>query len=227
VCGQETRYGKRGGVLGYHHREDVDHAPIFGQRFTEEMAARVEAQRDEPRFRLPSAAMKHCVTYQALTPLEEYTTRRNDILKDTDATRRKRRIAELDGVDVDYIAPPPEPEIACHPIEVSDLKPRSGILQMANLILGKNKDKVQGWELRRLTHSRGPYVGSSGEVLSISDSIVMGARGPEVDSGVRVAVASWRDGEFDFGYTGILKDGVVTTQPANSNALKAWIKDIP
>ena len=39
----------------------------------------------------------------------------------------------------------PEPEIACHTIEVSDLRPRSGILGMANLILGRNKDKVQGW----------------------------------------------------------------------------------
>lgn len=127
----------------------------------------------------------------------------------------------------DVWAEVPEPEVACHPIEVSDLRPRSGILQIANLILGKNKDKVKGWEIRRLTHCRGPYVGARGQVLSVSDCIVLGARGPRVDAGVRVAVASWRDGDFDFAYIGILKDGVVTTQPANSTALKAWIKETP
>lgn len=121
----------------------------------------------------------------------------------------------------------PEPERRAYPITVADLPPRSGMLQIANLILGKNKDKVKDWELVNITRSKGPYVGARGQVLSISESTLIRARGPMVDNGRRVAVASWRDGEFDFAYTGILKDRVVTTQPANSMGLKAWIKDSP
>ena len=116
----------------------------------------------------------------------------------------------------------PEPEIACHTIEVSDLRPRSGILGMANLILGRNKDKVQGWELRRLTHTRGPYVGARGQVLSIDDFIVLGAAGPEN----RVAVAAWRNYDYDFGYAGVIDAASkkIRTTPANSTELRSWIK---
>lgn len=121
----------------------------------------------------------------------------------------------------------PEPEQRAYPLEVDDLPARSGMLQIANLILGKNKDKVQGWELVNITRSKGPYVGARGQVLSISESTLIRARGPMVDTGQRVAVASFRDGGFDFAYTGILKDRVVATQPANFTGLKAWIKDSP
>ena len=114
----------------------------------------------------------------------------------------------------------PEPEVACHPITVDDLPTRSGMRQIANLIL-----KADGWELRRLTHARGPYVGARGNVLSISDSVVLGARGPEVDGWVAVAVASWRDGAFDSAHIGRLKDGVIAIESAKSTDLKKWIKE--
>lgn len=210
-CGEEIRYGRRGTTTGWLHREEKDHQPILGRPWTMEDQAHVAAEMSRPRTRLGKDDLE-----------ETYTTNEVDILKDPDATRRALRLAEYRGEDPDHVEPLPDPEVLCHPVEVESFPPRSGIRQIVNTVL-----KAEGWELRRLTHARGPYVGSAGTVLSISDSVVMGARGPEVDGGTRVAVASWRDGKFDFAYTGILKDGTVTTQPADTKALKAWIKDTP
>lgn len=206
-CGQEVRYGKRGGTTGYLHREDVDHMPAFGKLWTPEEGERLEAELDRVRVR-PVGEVEDDVQ-----KIEFYTTRRVGL--------KGPAAKAYDALHTDAFVMP-KPEVACHPVEPDSFPPRSGIRQIINLV-----DKTDGWERRRLTHARGPYVGSSGEVLSISDSVVLGARGPGVDSGVRVAVASWRDGAFDFAYTGILKDGAVTTTAANSNALKAWIKDTP
>ena len=115
----------------------------------------------------------------------------------------------------------PGVESPCRPIATDDLEPRSGIRQVANLV-AKN-----GWELRRLTHARGPYMGSKGKCLSVSDSIVLGARGPErLDGGVPVVVASWRDGKFDFAHTGILKDGRVSIAKVDATTMKNWIKGL-
>lgn len=183
--------------------------PLFGREWTAEDTARVEAERMKPRTRLNSDRVE-----------ETYTTAEHDIQRDPDATRRKARLAAFRGEDSDYVPPLPPVEIPCHPVEIDSFPPRSGIRQILNIIT-----RTDDWELRRLTHARGPYVGSAGTALSISDSVVLGARGPGVDSGVRIAVASWRDGAFDFAYTGILKDGVVTTTAADSKALKAWIKE--
>lgn len=116
----------------------------------------------------------------------------------------------------------PEPEIRATPIPVTDLPPRSGIRQVANLI-----EKTDGWTLRTLTRSRGPYVGARGQVLSISDMILIRASGEEVD-GVRgnrrFVVASWRDGKFDFAYVGTIAHGVAIPRAANATELKAWIR---
>lgn len=113
----------------------------------------------------------------------------------------------------------PDPEIPCHPVSVEDFPPRSGIRTTVSAVL-KN-----GWELRRLTHTRGPYVGAKGDVLSISDVVVMGARQPPgLDGESRVAVGSWRDGKFDFGYIGTLRDGQLSPVKVDATTMKNWIK---
>jgi hypothetical protein len=114
----------------------------------------------------------------------------------------------------------PPVEVSCHPVDPKDPLVPGGVRTVVNLIA------KSGWELRRLTHARGPYVGAKGDVLSTSDTIVLGAR--EVD-GDRCAVASWRDGKFDFSYLGIIKPGVVVVEhgPANATEMKSWIKGVP
>lgn len=132
-------------------------------------------------------------------------------------TRKKQE--QEDVAAKDEWAEVPAPELYSRPADVNDFPPRSGIRTMFNLI-----GKAQGWEVRRFTIARGPYVGARGQVLSISDSVVMGMRGPTLDTGHQVAVASWRDGSFDFAYTGILRGNTVSTTPANAKALKAFIR---
>lgn len=204
-CGQEVRYGQRGLVTGWLHREDVDHQPIFGHIWTPEDQEHVERE-----YREVVRTMEDGTTY---------TTAEFDILKDKDAERRKRRLAEFRSEGPDHAPPIPEPEVRAHPLEVADLRPGSGMRQIATLVT-----KTDGWELRRVTGSRGPYVGSAGGVLSISDTIVIGARGPEVDEGVKVAVASWRDDSFDFAYAGLIRGDRCFTHKVNATELKTWIK---
>lgn len=124
---------------------------------------------------------------------------------------------ELEDVE---IVPLPEPEIPRHDVTAEDFPPRSGIRQIVNLVT-----KTPGWELVRFTHARGPWIGSKGTMLSVSDSVVLGARGPEGVDGVPIAVGTWRDGAFKTAYTGVLKAGHLTTIGANSKALKTWIKE--
>lgn len=208
-CGEEVRWGWRHGREAYWHREDVDHHPIFGQSFTPEMAEEVRRQYED------------VIRYD--DEGKPYTTQEFDILRDKDAARRKRRLAELRGQDPDAPPPPPpEPEVWGHPVEPDSFPPRSGIRQVINLV-----EKTPGWERRRLTHARGPYLGMDGSVLSISDTVVLGARGPDLDVGTPVAVASWRDGSFDHSFVGILKAGLANMSPANATELKAWIREHP
>lgn len=196
-CNEEVRYGVRSGVTGWFHRESKDHEPAFGSYWTPEMQAKLDAG---------LADMKA----------------RGKADKKSDAPP----VDDDDGPD--EWAEVPEPYVTAQPVYVEDFTPQSGIRQIYNLAMGLNKKSpVTWWEVAGLTLAIGPYVGARGQVLSISDSVKMVLRGPEVDNGRRVAVASWRDGSFDFAYTGILKDGIVTTEPANSNALKAWIKEPP
>lgn len=206
ACGEEIRLGYRDGVKNFWHRESVDHAPIHGHRLTYAEVAENEQVRREHIWHDDDG--------------NPYTTAEYEIKKDPDKDRRRRRLAELKGVDPDYVEPIPEPEMRATPVEVDSLPPRSGMRQIANLVL-----KTDGWELRRLTAARGPYVGSDGSVLSISDSLVLGAVGPELDGGRVIAVASWRDGKFDHAYAGRLSDGVAKVNPVNATELKAWIKE--
>lgn len=151
---------------------------------------------------------------------------REDVDHEADPVVPEARTYELDedGQPV-IIEPLPTPEVECHPVEVDSFPPRSGIRQICSLVI------KQGWELRRLTHSRGGYLGAKGQVLSVSDSVVLGARGPaRIDGGVPIAVASWRDGSFDFAHVGLITGGSrVPMTKVNSSTLKGWIKgnDLP
>lgn len=205
-CGQEVRYGTRHGVTGWLHREDVDHIAILGQIFTPEMAAEVERQRN--------------VVVRHFDDGTSYTTAEYDIEKDRVVDRRRARLAELRGEALQTEHEIPPVEIPCHPLEVEDLPPRSGMRQVANLLL-----KTDGWELRRLTHARGPYIGQSGECLSISDTIVIGGR-CKVDDGTRIAVASWRDGKFDHAFIGTIRGGTLDPRLVDATTMKDWIKGI-
>lgn len=203
-CGAEVRYGVRGGIRGWLHRDpDVDHLPLFGKLWT-----------PEDQVSLDAAVL-------------EMAARGKSDKKKADSG------AEEDQAP-DAWTEVPEPFVTAQPVGPDDFPARSGIRQIHSLVT-----KTDGWEVASFTLAIGPYVGGRGQVLSISDSVKMVMGGPTiehgyadplegwVDSGRRVAVASWRDGAFDFAYTGILKDGVVTTEPANSMALKAWIKETP
>lgn len=137
-------------------------------------------------------------------------------------------------------------EVWAHPVEPTEFAPQSGLRQIANLVSGetrvmpngkaskskKHPAMAPGWELVNITHARGPYRGSKGEVLSISDTHVLRARGPvEVDGSRRVAVASWRDLSFDFAFIGVLRPGgrIDPLRKASSDEMKDWIKghDLP
>lgn len=133
-------------------------------------------------------------------------------------------------------------EVWAHPVERTEFAGTSGLRQIANLAAGdtrvmpsgkssksmKHPPMAPGWELVNITHARGPYRGSKGEVLSVSDTHVLRARGPvRLDGTRRVAVGSWRDLAFDFAYTGIIKDGNVTDlRKVGSDDMKTWMKEV-
>lgn len=132
----------------------------------------------------------------------------------------------------------PPVEIPTHDVDLSEFTPQSGIRQIANLVTGatrvmpngksskslKHPPMAPGWELVNLTHSRGPYMGSKGNMLSVSDCHVLRARARRVDGTVKIAVASWRDGDFEFAYIGTIKDGRLAPERVSSDAMKQWIK---
>lgn len=208
-CGEEVRYGTRGSTTGWLHRTDVGHQAILGRPASPEDLAEIERQLDLPRERT-----------RADGTVEAYTTRQND-LERYRKNKKFREAEERETQDDIEVEPLPPPEVPCEPIGVDSFAPRSGIRQVINLVA------KQGWELRRLTRARGPYVGADGSLLSISDTVVLGARGPSgFDGTTRVAVASWRDGKFDFAFTGTLKDGRLSTTKADATTMKNWIKGI-
>lgn len=206
-CDEEVRFGTRGLTTGWLHRVDGDHAAILGHIQTPEEAAEIVRQdREVVRYFDDGTA---------------YTTAEFDILRDKDVDRRKRRLAELQGEDVDARVVIPEPEVPSHPIAAADFPPRSGIRQVFNLI-GKNT-----WDLVSATGTRGPYLGADGSVLSISTADVIRARGPaRIDGSVPVAVASWRDGSFDFAYIGLIQDSRLDVRKVDATTMKNWIKGI-
>ena len=204
VCGQEVRSGHRDGEHGWWHRGPVDHMTILGHRAT---YADLEALRHEYED-----VVRHGPEG------EPYRTAEVDIAKAKDVARRRARLAAIYGAEEE--APLPEPEVPLHDVEVYDLPPRSGMRQVANLVL-----KTDGWDLVSLASSTGPYLGSDGSVLSISERLVLKARGPKLDSGTAIAVASWRDGKFDTAYAGRLVGDRVQVDSVNATDLKSWIKE--
>jgi len=200
-CDQEVRSGIRDGVNGWWHRQNVDHETILGQMVTPEMLAERDRQSHTQRQRTTDAG-----------EVQTYTAHMFG-LKD-DALKQAQLEAD-EVVDTTY----PEPELRATPADPGDFPPRSGIRQILNLL------PKQGWELVRLTKARGPYIGADGSVLSISDSVVLGARGPvRLDGTHRVGVLSWRDGKFDSAYAGTVENGQITTTGVNATQMKAWIK---
>ena len=225
ACGEEVRLGYRDGQKGFWHRESVDHAPIHGHRITRAAAEAVERRKRE-----------HVWYTDDGKPM---TTAEYEVSKDPDTPRRKRRMAELRGEDPNWVEPIPEPEVRRTTVDIEDERVPGGARAIAKLLAGitrvtpagksskslKHPPMAPGWELTRLTYARGPYLGADGSALSISDSIVINALGPEVDGGRAVAVASWRDGKFDTAYAGRLVGRSVKVDPVNADGLKAWIKE--
>lgn len=129
-------------------------------------------------------------------------------------------------------------EVWAHDVPLEDFAPQSGIRQIGNLVSGvtrvmpngkaskslKHPPMAPGWELVNLHHARGPYKGSKGEVLSISDTHVLRARAVRLDGTIDIAVASWRDLGFDFAFIGTIKDGRLSPRKVGSDELKDWIK---
>lgn len=227
LCHQEIRLGWRDGKHGWLHREAVDHEAVLGTPFTEEMRLEVERQRNLPRTRTVTRSKK--VGGEKVTWEEEetYTVAELDLKR----WRKSKKYRDMEALEADddeeeeeEVAPLPPVEVHCHPVEVESFPPRSGIRQICNTVL-----KAEGWEIRRLTHSRGPYLGSKGECLSISDTIILGAsKAPELDGSRHIAVASWRDGKFDFAYVGAIISGNLSPRRVNSTEMKDWIKgDLP
>lgn len=207
-CGEEVRWGWRHGRQAYWHRLDVDHLPLFGTIITPEMRAEHDRLADVVRSRVNEK-----------TGETEWYTSRTYHTHGVSKTPDLRWLRE-DEEGEDAVGTLPEPEQRATPVEVTDLPARSGMRQIANLVV-----KTPGWELRRLTKARGPYLGAAGKMLGISDSLVLGAVGPRgVDESRPGAVASWRDGAYDSGYIGYIAEGVFATDPANSTELKDWIK---
>jgi hypothetical protein len=174
VCDQEVRHGHRDGVAAWWHREAVDHHAILGRRFTAADELEVQRQLDLPRVRLDKDGVE-----------ETYTARELQ-LKAMSKAKRDQLLAE--GLDDDEIAllerpEVPEPEVRCTPIERADDRCPQGVRNVMNAAARA------GWEVTRLTYSRGPYLGSKGQVLTISDSVVIHV----VDGEGHLGVASYRD----------------------------------
>jgi hypothetical protein len=223
-CGEEVRMGiRRPGVREWLHRQDVEHAAVLGHLMTFEAAEEVRRQREDVIRYMDDG-----------TP---YTTAEYEIKKDPDAARRKMRLAALRGEEVEE-EEMPEAEINAHDVDPTTL-PTGGIKQVVELVSGvtrlmpngknskskKHPPAAPGWELVSLRHWRGPYLGADGKVLGISDIMRVKARGPKgLDGSQGWAVASWRDGEFDFAYTGVIQGGRTSPTKVNSTTMKDWIK---
>lgn len=182
-CGQEVRWGYRDGRQAWWHRDDVGHEPIFGRRMTAADKAEVERQLDLPRERAKPTKTGFPLLYE----IETYTAR--GYLLDRMKKAARDRLLE-EGLDEDEIAALqqvdiPDPEVRKIPIERNDPRCPQGARNLMNAAARA------GWEVRRLTYSRGPWLGANGNVLSISDIVACGV----VDSDQTVAVACWRDGK--------------------------------
>lgn len=235
VCGAEVRWGHRDGLdgqgvrLAYWHRELVDHEPIFGRRMTAEDVAEVARQKALPRTRVVSRKVKGST--EKVDVEETYTVdqlEREALLK---TAKGRERVAIEEGDDDE------EPESPLEPIEVYAFDiPLKGDFRAPRVDGGWQNGKVpggcrtvlnladkQGWTVVRLTYSRGPYLGSKGGSLGVSDFVRLILRGPVLDEGPLFGVASWRDGKSD--WTWIHANG--HTDNATVTQLKNLMKEVP
>jgi hypothetical protein len=211
-CGQEVRHGWRDGKKGWWHREAVDHQPIFGRRFTDADKAKVELELDVVRTRQRTTKDGEVVT-------EEYTAR-GERLRAMNKAKREKLLEE--GLDEEEIAALhqiciPEPEVRKTTIERSDERCPQGARNLMNAAA------KAGWEVRRLTYSRGPWLGAKGNVLSISDLVACGV----VDSDKRYGVACWRDGKVVSAWYGEREADRVPMALTTITVLKNKMKEAP
>lgn len=197
VCGEEIRFGRRGSDPRW-----------SGPRWLHREDADHEPVHGVPLT--PEKWAEIMANHEQQVADKASRKKKNDLKSDADEE------PEDEGP---IIIPPPEvPAIA---VEPGHFPARSGIRQIISLA------QKNGWEIVRLTIGRGPWIGATGKMLSISDVWVLGARGPEVDGVRRVGVACWRDGSFEFAQFGTLKAGVLTVTRGSSTDLKSWIKGAP
>lgn len=108
---------------------------------------------------------------------------------------------------------PDSPEVPATPIELGDPRVPTGCRSIAKLAA------KHGLTVQRLTYSRGPWLGSKGNTLSISDAVVLAVASPQRFDGCAVyALGLWRDGAFEFGYIAPQMEKV------NSTVMRGWIK---
>jgi len=216
TCGEEVRWGQReGGQRGYLHREEVDHMPTFGpktspERYMEILAGHraftvnKEAERKDHEDEEGSDVIEPVEVPCTPIPLPLLKVRTptggtTKTGKPAMATSYAARIEPAPGFELDIAIP-------------------GGV----NTTL--SAAAAAGWEVRRLTYSRGPFLSSSGKSLGVSDFVVIGLAGPMVDGGRVYGVASWRDGKSYFGWW-INADRSV--EHLGAEALKARMKENP
>lgn len=180
TCHQEVRWGWRDGREGWWHRDPVDHQPVFGRRFNVADAAEVQRQLDLPRTRLDKDGNE-----------EIYTARELQVKAMNKAARERMAEEGLDEEEIERMQQVeiPKPEVRKTTIERADERCPQGAKNLLNAAA------KAGWQVRRLTYSRGPWVGAAGQVLSISDLVVVGVVDQAVDTDYRYGVACWRDGK--------------------------------
>lgn len=221
TCGEEVRWGGRAGVVGWLHREDVDHAVILGQPFTGELREKAEAHRHVIRYREGKDGKQVA-----------YTTAGVDALKISDPERRRAALEALPPTAPEHLEPG---ESIIEPIEVHRINldrrkmsfpkgafgPTGGVPGGARSLM--NLAEKHGWEVSRLTYSRGPYMSWKGESLGVSDYVVLHVRRPGIDGPALLGVASWRDGKADCCYLATKE----STRSLAVTELKDTIKEAP
>lgn len=217
-CGQEVRLGWRNGVKDWLHREDADHHAILGHMLLQSAVDEWERRRHEVQYTEDGKPYT----------LVEWERKRMS----------KKKRDELSAAELDESDDEEEGSDVFEPIEVHRIDlPRSGRLLVgcpdgtvavaavpggARIII--NLAKKQGWDVTRLTYSRGPYMGAGGKSLGISDRVVLHVRGPVVDGNRLWGIASWRDGKSDSVW---MVDETNQLRHSAAKQLTAWMKETP
>lgn len=225
-CGEEVRYGARGLILGYLHREDVDHAPIFGTPWTPEFEAQLEAQLDLPRERFVPTK----TGWPLLFDIVPYTTREFDIARMKKAAR-EAAAAEAEALEPDddeeegeepgaievYSTPLPLREVIIvdTPNGPRHVSAPQGLRTIANAAINA------GWEIFEVTYSRGPYMGAKGLSLGTCDFTRLVVR--PLDGSKRLGIGWWRDNKSTTAWR--VEGGRI--HRVGAKALKDWIKEEP